>query len=36
VLAHYGGDVEQANIHPRARKRVLARHGSPGPAADGA
>jgi alkane 1-monooxygenase len=34
VLAHYGGDVEQANIHPRARKRVLARHGSPGPAAD--
>jgi alkane 1-monooxygenase len=34
VLAHYGGDVEQANIHPRARKRVLACHGSPGPAAD--
>jgi alkane 1-monooxygenase len=28
VLAHYGGEVERANIHPRARKRVLARYGS--------
>jgi alkane 1-monooxygenase len=34
VLAHYSGDVERANIQPRARKRVLARYGSPGPAAD--
>ena len=34
VLAHYGGDVERANIQPRARKRVLARYGPPGPAAD--
>jgi alkane 1-monooxygenase len=29
VLAHYGGDVTRANIHPRARTRVLARHGVP-------
>jgi alkane 1-monooxygenase len=29
VLAHYGGEVERANIHPRARRRVLARYGSP-------
>jgi alkane 1-monooxygenase len=29
VLAHYGGDLERVNIHPRARKRVLARYGSP-------
>jgi alkane 1-monooxygenase len=28
VLAHYGGDLERVNIHPRARKRVLARYGS--------
>jgi alkane 1-monooxygenase len=34
VLAHYGGQVERANIQPRARKRVLARYGSPEPAAD--
>jgi alkane 1-monooxygenase len=34
VLAHYDGDVERANIQPRARKRVLARYGPPGPAAD--
>jgi alkane 1-monooxygenase len=37
LLAHYGGDVQRANIHPRARKRVLARYGSPssrGPTAD--
>jgi alkane 1-monooxygenase len=29
VLDHYGGDLERVNIHPRARKRVLARYGSP-------
>ncbi len=23
------GDLERVNIHPRARKRVLARYGSP-------
>ncbi|WP_030661636.1 alkane 1-monooxygenase [Streptomyces cellulosae] len=28
LLAHYGGDVTRANIHPRARAKVLARHGS--------
>ena len=27
LLAHYGGDVTRANINPRARRRVLARHG---------
>jgi alkane 1-monooxygenase len=27
VLAHYGGDVTLANIHPPARERVLARYG---------
>jgi alkane 1-monooxygenase len=27
VLAHYGGDVTQANILPRRRERVLARYG---------
>ena len=27
VLAHYGGDVTRANIDPRRRGRVLARHG---------
>ena len=27
VLAHYGGDLERANIHPRTRRRVLARYG---------
>jgi alkane 1-monooxygenase len=26
VLDHYGGDVTRANIHPRARARVLARY----------
>src|SRR5579875_1936625 len=26
VVAHYGGDVTRANIHPRARERVLARY----------
>src|SRR5689334_23411869 len=25
LLAHYGGDVTRANIHPRAHKRLLAR-----------
>jgi alkane 1-monooxygenase len=34
LLDHYGGDLERTNIHPRARKRVLARYGSPGPVAD--
>ena len=29
VLAHYDGDLQRVNIHPRARKRVLARYGSP-------
>ncbi|WP_375482828.1 alkane 1-monooxygenase [uncultured Jatrophihabitans sp.] len=28
VLAHYGGDVTQANIAPHARERVLARYGA--------
>jgi alkane 1-monooxygenase len=28
VLAHYRGDVHQANIHPRRRERILAQHGS--------
>jgi alkane 1-monooxygenase len=27
VLAHYGGDVTLANINPRNRNKVLARHG---------
>ncbi len=27
VLAHCGGDVARANVHPRARSRVLAQHG---------
>ncbi|HYV15904.1 MAG TPA: alkane 1-monooxygenase [Conexibacter sp.] len=27
LLAHYGGDVERANIQPRKRRRVLARYG---------
>jgi alkane 1-monooxygenase len=30
LLAHYGGDVNRANIHPRARRRVLARYGPVG------
>ena len=29
VLKHYGGDVTQANIHPRARKRILKKYGAP-------
>jgi alkane 1-monooxygenase len=28
LLAHYGGDVERANIQPRARRRMLRRYGS--------
>jgi alkane 1-monooxygenase len=32
VLAHYGGEVARANIHPPARERVLARYGQAGPA----
>ncbi len=28
LLAHYGGDVARANIAPRRRGRVLARHGA--------
>jgi alkane 1-monooxygenase len=28
VLEHYRGEVERANIHPRTRRRVLARYGS--------
>lgn len=30
VLAHYGGDVTQANIHPRRREAVLARYSRAG------
>ena len=26
LVAHYGGDVTRANIHPRARGRVVARY----------
>ncbi|HET8581828.1 MAG TPA: alkane 1-monooxygenase [Jatrophihabitans sp.] len=29
VLAHYGGDVTLANIHPRKRGKLLARYGAP-------
>jgi alkane 1-monooxygenase len=29
VLAHYEGDVTRANLHPRARARLLRRHGPP-------
>jgi alkane 1-monooxygenase len=28
VLAHYEGDLEKVNIHPRKRERVLARYGA--------
>ncbi|HZY77036.1 MAG TPA: alkane 1-monooxygenase [Jatrophihabitantaceae bacterium] len=35
VLAHYGGDVTRANIHPRKRAKVLTRYGAaPEPAAE--
>jgi alkane 1-monooxygenase len=30
LVDHYGGDVERANIQPRKRRRVLARHGTVG------
>jgi alkane 1-monooxygenase len=33
VVEHYGGDVTRANIHPPARRRLLARYGA-GPAGD--
>ena len=29
LLEHYRGDLSQINIHPRTRRRVLARYGSP-------
>jgi len=29
VLAHYGGDVTLANIDPRRREALLARHAPP-------
>jgi len=28
LLEHYGGEVQRANIHPRAQRRVLARYGA--------
>jgi len=34
LLEHYGGDVRRANIHPRLRRRILARYQS-APAAGG-
>jgi alkane 1-monooxygenase len=34
LLEHYGGELEHTNIHPRTRKRVLARYGTPQPASD--
>jgi alkane 1-monooxygenase len=34
LLDHYGGELEKTNIHPRTRKRVLARYGAPRPASD--
>jgi alkane 1-monooxygenase len=33
VLAHFGGDVSLANISPRKREKILARHSRPGPVA---
>jgi len=30
LLAHYGGDVTRANIHPRAQRRLQARYGPAG------
>jgi len=30
LIAHYGGDVTRANIHPRARRRLRARYGPAG------
>ncbi len=29
LLAHYDGDVTRANLAPRARRRLIARHGKP-------
>jgi alkane 1-monooxygenase len=34
LLEHYGGELERTNIHPRTRRRVLARYGAPQPASD--
>ena len=31
LIEHYEGDFSQMNIHPRTRRRVLARYGSPAP-----
>jgi alkane 1-monooxygenase len=31
VLAHFGGDLTRANISPRKRERILAKHGEPSP-----
>jgi alkane 1-monooxygenase len=31
LLDHYEGDLSRMNIHPRARRRVQARYGSPAP-----
>jgi alkane 1-monooxygenase len=28
LIAHYGGDVTLANIHPQARERLIAKHGA--------
>jgi alkane 1-monooxygenase len=33
VLAHYGGDVQRANLAPHARARLLARYPAPAPRA---
>jgi alkane 1-monooxygenase len=33
LLAHYGHEVTRANINPRARRRMLARYGTPATAA---
>jgi len=30
LIAHYGGDVTRANIHPRAWRRLQARYGPAG------
>ena len=29
LIAHYDGNLNKMNIHPRARRRVTARYGSP-------
>ncbi|MFI7589128.1 alkane 1-monooxygenase [Spongisporangium articulatum] len=33
VVQHYGGDLTQANIHPRKRDKILARYATAGPVA---